>query len=280
MQFSFRKTEDIQDHILTVFFILIAFLFMVFRHDGGLQSARKMSILAISYIEQPLSHVRVYRTALQTNEQLGYQNILLQDELNRLRSVREENRVLREMLGFLETTDYDLIPVRVVAKNLTGINNSMTVNHGRIHGVEPGMPLIAPNGLIGQVILTASGHSQIMPLSNQLFRVSGRIQGSRAYGVVSWSPDEVNELVMNYVPQTIHVPEGSVVETSGFSNQFPSGILIGTVLRAEFDKGRDTQRLFIRPYVSLHQAAEAFIVRFHPEPEVEELFLEYEGLFR
>ncbi len=280
MQFSLRKTDDVRDHVLTVLFLLIAFFLMVFRHDGGLQSVRKVSILAMSYIEQPLSQVRVYRSALQTNEQLGKQNVLLQDELSRLRSAREENRALRDMLGLRDTLDLDLIPVRIVAKNLTGINNSFTINKGSSNGVEAGMPLITPDGLIGQTILSSSGHAQVMPYFNPLFRVSARVQGNRAYGIVSWSTDQSNKLLMQYVPQTIDVPVGSVVETSGFSNQFPPGIPIGTVTLTRPEEGRDTQKIYIRPFVSLHQAAEAFIVRFEPEPEVEELLLQYESLFQ
>ncbi len=280
MQFSLRKTEDIQDHILAVAFIFLAFLFLVVRHEGGLQTVRKVSVVAISFMEQPLGQFRVYRTALQTNEELGRQNIMLQDELSRLRSVQEENRALRDLIGLRDTLDHDLVPAKIVAKTLTGINNSLTINIGSSDGVEPGMALINSEGLIGQVILTSSGHALVMPFNNALFRASARIQGNRAYGIVSWNTEQPNELVMNYVPQTINVETGSVVETSGYSNQFPARIPIGTVIRTEFEEGRDTQQIFIQPFVPLHQIAEAFIVRFEPEPEVDELILQYEGLFQ
>ncbi len=280
MQFSLRKTEDIQDHILAVAFIFLAFLFLVVRHEGGLQTVRKVSVVAISFMEQPLGQFRVYRTALQTNEELGRQNIMLQDELSRLRSAQEENRALRDLIGLRDTLDHDLVPAKIVAKTLTGINNSLTINIGSSDGVEPGMALINSEGLIGQVILTSSGHALVMPFNNALFRASARIQGNRAYGIVSWNTEQPNELVMNYVPQTINVETGSVVETSGYSNQFPARIPIGTVIRTEFEEGRDTQQIFIQPFVPLHQIAEAFIVRFEPEPEVDELILQYEGLFQ
>ncbi len=280
MQFSLRQTEDIQDHILTVVFIFLAFVFMVLRHDGGLQSVRKVSVVAISYLEQPLAQFRVYRTALQTNEELGRQNIMLQDELSRLRSVREENQVLRDMIGLRDTLEHDLLPAKIVAKNLSGINNSVSVNKGSRDGVETGMALISPDGLIGQVIITSPGHALVMPFYNALFRASAQIQGSRAHGIVSWSSEESSELVMNYVPLTIEVSVGSVIETSGFSNRFPSGIPIGTVTRTESMEGRDTQQVFIEPFVSLHQIAEAFVVRYEPEPEVEELLLQFEELFQ
>ncbi|MEX0679856.1 MAG: rod shape-determining protein MreC [Balneolales bacterium] len=280
MQLSLRKTEDIRDHVLTVVIILLAFMLMVLRHEGGLQSVRKASIVVISYLEQPLSQIRVYRTALQTNEQLGQQNILLQDELSRLRSVREENRALRELMALRDTLDHDLIPVKIVAKNLTGINNTLTINRGSDHGVKPGMALVNYEGLIGQVIITSSGYAQVMPLFNALFRSSARIQGSRAYGIVSWGTDQSNELMMSYVPETIDVPIGSVVETSGFSNQFPPHIPIGEVIRTRTETGRDTQQIFIRPFVSLYQIAEAFIVLYEPAAEVDELLLQYDSLFQ
>ncbi|MDI6401741.1 rod shape-determining protein MreC, partial [Balneolaceae bacterium ANBcel3] len=234
----------------------------------------------LSYLEYPLSQIRVYRTALQTNEQLGHQNILLQDELNRLRSLREENRALRELIGLRDTLDHDVIPTQIVAKNLTGFNNSLTINRGSDNEVKPGMALITSDGLIGQVILTTPGHAQVLPFFNALFRASARIQGSRAYGIVSWSMDRSSELVMSYVPQTIHVPVGAIVETSGLSNQFPPRIPIGVVTDVEIEEGRDTQQIFIRPFVSLHQVAEAFVVMYEPEEEIDHLLLQFEDLFQ
>lgn len=280
MQLSLRKTEDLKDHILTAIFIFLAFIFMVNRHDGGLQTVRKASLIAISYIEKPISKFRVYRTALETNEKLGEQNILLQDEISRLRSVKTEIQALRNLLSLKEDYSYDLISVAVVAKNLTGINNSFTVNRGTGDGVKTGMALITSEGLIGQVILATPNHALVLPFSNPLFRVSARIQGNRAYGIVSWNTENPEELVMNYVPRTVNVTINTTVETSGFSNQFPPNIPIGKVIRTEAEEGRDTQQIFIKPFVSLHKASEAFIVLFEPEPEIDDLLKQFETLFQ
>lgn len=280
MQFSLRKTENIQDHVLTVVCILIAFLLMVFRHEGGMQTIRKASVAVVSYMEYPLSHIRVYRSALQTNEELGKQNILLQDQISRLRSAEEENRALRSLLQLENRMQNELLPVQIVAKNLTGINNSLTINRGTLHGVEPGMALINAQGLVGRVILSSSRYSQIMPFYNALFRASARIQGNRAYGIVTSNPELKGELVMAYIPETVAVPIGSVVETSGVSYHIPPYIPIGTVIRTETQEGQDTQMIFIRPFVSLTQIAEGFIVLHEVEHEVEEIIQEYEDLLQ
>lgn len=279
MRFRLLQASELKDHILAGLFLFISFALLITHHEGGLDTIRTTSITVLSYMEQPLSHVRVYRTALQTNQELHEQNIRLQDELSRLRSVEQENRELRRLLDFEQETEHDLKPVRVISKNLTGINNSITVNAGSSDGINVGMPLVNADGLIGRVVLTSNDYSLIMPFTNPLFRVSAQLQETRDHGIVSWHTERHNELIMEYVPQTVEVDTGSVVETSGHGNQFPPNIPIGEVTRVESMTGRDTHRIHVRPFASLHRLAEAYINRYEPVEQVDRLLMEYEEQF-
>ena len=274
-----RRIVDAKDYIIATIILLIAVNLMVTRHDGGLQNARKISITILSYLEQPLSNIRIYRQALTTNTYLHRQNVLLQDELSRLRSAEQQNRVLRELLDLRETSSTPLIPVQVVAKDLTGLNNSLTVNAGSENDVISGMPVINSDGLIGQVILTSNQFSQVLPYSNSLFRVSARVQGTRAYGIVSREADSQYELVLQFIPQTIPVEVGQLVETSGYSNQYPEGIPIGEVVHIEPGEGIETQNIYLRPYADLFTLSEAFIMAFEPDTAITNLQEEQEELF-
>ena len=205
-----QRLADAKDYIIAAVILLFAISLMVSRHDGGLQNARKLSITILSYLEQPLSNIRIYRQALTTNTYLQRQNIQMQDELSRLRSAEQQNRILRDLLNLREESEHPLIPVKVVAKELRGLNNSLTINAGLGDGVKSGMPLVNSDGLVGQITFTADRYAQILPYSNSLFRVSARIQDSRAYGIVSWTGRN-NELMLQHVPQTIPVSEGQIV---------------------------------------------------------------------
>ena len=119
-----------------------------------------------------------------------------------------------------------------------------------------------------------------MPFFNTLFRVSAKLQTSNAYGIVSWKGENIYELELNYVPQTIKVESGEVVVTSGYSNQFPPDIPIGNVIRTEPDKGKDTQRIYIKPFVQLYTIAEGFVVTTKPDTARQALNKEYEALFK
>jgi len=274
-----RRLADAKDYIITALILLIATALMVSRHDGGLQNARKISVTVLSYLEQPLSNIRIYRQALTTNTYLQRQNILLQDELSRLRSADQQNQILQELLNLRDESEHSLIPVQIVAKDLRGLNNSLTVSAGTDDGIQQGMPLMNSDGLVGQVNFTAKNYSQVLPYSNSLFRVSARIQSSRAYGIVSWDGESENELILQYVPQTIPVNVGQIVETSGASNQYPAGIPIGEITAVEPGRGVETQTIYLRAFADLFTLSEAFVVAFEPDTTVNQLINQQEELF-
>lgn len=279
MQFRFPRITDAKDYIITTLILIFATSLMISRHEGGLHNIRKVSVTVLSYLEQPLSNIRIYRQALNTNTYLQRQNVLLQDELSRLRSVEQQNRILRDLLDFRTGYDYPLIPVLVVSKELTSMNNALTVSAGSGDGVHAGMPVINSDGLIGIVLLTTRNHSQVMPYIHSMFKVSARIQGSRAYGIVSWEGSNYHELVMRHVPQTIQVETGQIVETSGFSNQYPPNIPIGEISRIEPEQGLETQIIYLQPFVNLNTLAEGFILGFQPDSTLQDLMDQQQELF-
>jgi len=279
MQFKTLKVGEAKDYIIAAFLILLSVSIAVSRNQGGLNSVRQLSAVTVSILQSPLANIRVYRQALKTNTYLQRQNIILQDELSRLRTIEQENLALRDLLAFRDSSEFKLIPTLIIGKELTGINKSLTINSGSSDGVKEGMPLVTSDGLLGKVIVITSEYSQILPYNNSLFRVSGLIQESQAPGIVSWNGESLTEMVIDFIPQTIPVQEGYTVVTSGFSNEFPAGIPIGSVIRTEIEEGKETQRIFIKPFASLEQASQGFIINFSPDSSLNLLNDKFEEIF-
>ena len=278
MRFQFPRIADAKDHIITGLLLTIAVALMIGRYQGGLNNLRQVSITLFSYLEEPLSSVRVYRQALQTNTYLRKQNVLLLDELSRLRAAEQRNEELRELLQFSRQSELSLYPVQIVGKELNQVTNSLTVDAGSAQGIEKGMPMVSSEGLVGKVIVTADGYSQLMPYLNKLFRVSAKLQQSNAYGIVSWDGQQIDELQLNHIPQTVEVDTGETVVTSGLSNQYPPDIPIGKVVRTTPQEGKDTQIVQIQPFVNLYEIAEGFIVKFQPDTTIQNLNQQYDDL--
>ncbi len=271
MRIDFSKFGNIRDQLITVAVLIIALVLMTARQDDAFQNTRKASITLVSILETPLSNVRVYRKALQTNAVLERQNILLQDQVSRMRSLATENHELRQLLEMREESEHDLVPARIITKNLSGINNNLILNAGEKDGVRSGMPVLNADGLIGTVTLTSNNYSNVLPMLNRQFRASAVIEGTRAFGIVTWEDTGIRELVLRYVPQTVEVTPGTMVKTSGMSLQFPYGIPIGSIKRAEPEPGKETQIIYLDAFVSFYTIAEAHVMLFKPEQELKEL---------
>ena len=279
MRFLQFDTDGIS-HYFHVFIVLLFALILAFtRSQDGLNSLRAVTITAASILEEPVSNVRVYRNALKTNAYLQQQNILLQDELSKLRSIEKENQELKSLLRLEESYNYPLQITRVVTKQLNTLNNSLSVNVGSNEGIQRGMPLINSDGLIGKVILSASNYSQIMPLSHPLFRVSAQIQDNKANGIITWDISSPNYLIMDFVPKTVPIDTGMVIQTSGLGNEFPAGIPIGQVVDFRSQEGTNTQQIKIEPFSKLNEVSEGFIVLFTSDTSLIQLNKEFKQLF-
>ncbi len=279
MRFLQFDTDGIS-HYFHVFIVLLFALILAFtRSQDGLNSLRAVTITAASILEEPVSNVRVYRNALKTNAYLQQQNILLQDELSKLRSIEKENQELKSLLRLGKSYNYPLQITRVVTKQLNTLNNSLSVNVGSNEGIQRGMPLINSDGLIGKVILSASNYSQIMPLSHPLFRVSAQIQDSKANGIITWDISSPSYLIMDFVPKTVPIDTGMVIQTSGLGNEFPAGIPIGQVVDFRSQEGTNTQQIKIEPFSKLNEVSEGFIVLFTSDTNLIQLNKEFKQLF-
>lgn len=271
MQFRVFKVENAKDYVITAIILVLAIGISISRNNDGLNVVRQASITAVSFLEEPLSNIRVYRQALKNNKYLQQQNILLQDELSKLRSIEKENIELRKLLKYKNDSEFNLIPTRIITKKINGINNTFTIDAGARKGIEIGMPVVTSDGLIGKVILSSDSYSQVIPYFNNLFRVSARIQETRTTGIVRWENNNSMELVMNYVPKTVPVDSGFVIETSGFGNDLPGGIPIGSVTRTMQEKGKDTQKIYLSPFNSLSEVSNGFVIKFSPDSSITNL---------
>ena len=279
MRFLQFDTDGISHYFHTFIVLLVALILAFTRSQDGLNSLRAITVIAASILEEPVSNVRVYRNALKTNAYLQQQNILLQDELSKLRSIEKENQELKSLLRLEESYNYPLQITRVVTKQLNTLNNSLSVNVGSNKGIQRGMPLINSDGLIGKVILAASNYSQVMPLSHPLFRVSAQIQDSKANGIITWDISSPSYLIMDFVPKTVTIDTGMVIQTSGLGNEFPAGIPIGQVVDFRSQEGTNTQQLKIEPFSKLNEVSEGFIVLFTSDTSLVQLNNEFNQLF-
>jgi rod shape-determining protein MreC len=162
-----------------------------------------------------------------------------------LEEARLENERLRSLVGFIEARELDAIGARVIGRPTNAWEGVITIDRGSDDGLEVGMPVLAPEGLLGQTVDVAGGSSKVRLITDQRSGVAAIVQASRAEGIVNGSID--GDLSMDYVSQEASVAVGDVVITSGMGGVYPKGLLVGDVLDVQVNENDLYQQIVVRP---------------------------------
>ena len=171
------------------------------------------------------------------DEELEYQIAQLKDTL-------ELNNLLNERV---------MTNAVMINRNLGYWYDTMTVDKGSDDGIEPGMPVVVKNGLIGKVI-TVSPESSVIRLltskSNNKISVKVETNDYYAYGLLTSFNDDNKTYRIEGISQTISIKGDATVTTTGLGDIFPSGILIGRVANITSDSYDLSQIIEVSPSVN------------------------------
>jgi rod shape-determining protein MreC len=185
----------------------------------------------------------------------------LQAELVRLRELEFENEALRRLLGLKEQSQTgELLPVSVIASDVSALVQSITVDRGAQDGVQVNMPVVTWKGLVGRVVRVNATTARVLLLTDLNSTVSVRIQDpdSRATGIARGRAN--NTLLLEHVPQQERLAPGHLVITSGLGGIYPAGLVVGRVeqvIRQDFDV---FQRATIRPEADMARLEHMYII--------------------
>ena len=72
-----------------------------------------------------------------------------------LREVSVENNRLRELLSFKKGFAYDMLPAEIIGRDPSSWFKTILINKGSHDGVERGLGVITPQGVVGKVVAVA-----------------------------------------------------------------------------------------------------------------------------
>lgn len=148
----------------------------------------------------------------------------------------KENNELKKLLSVEKSlSDYEIVYATVVERNNSYWNNSVTINKGVLDGIEEGMAVVDYNGLVG-VIERANDNNSLVKLiistekyNNISVKILSDVEINKLLKVSN------NKLIIEGINKNSNVKVGDKVVTSGLSNKFPSGIIVGKVSSIDSD---------------------------------------------
>ena len=155
----------------------------------------------------------------------------LQKEVTELKSALELNSTLSE---------YTYINATVVNRNIGYWYNSITIDKGSKNGVKKGDAVIISKGLVGKIISVSNFSSTVKLLTSDEIsnKISVKINSNNEYlyGLLIGYDREHNIYKIEGITNSDSIKEGDLVTTTGLTDYFPSGILIGKVSKIVKDE--------------------------------------------
>jgi rod shape-determining protein MreC len=197
---------------------------------------------------------------------LNKKNQELVNAVARYRSFSEDayksNQVsLVKVLDSVYIQQYEFIPAVVINNSVNKLNNYLTLNMGTKQGIDKGMAVISPMGIVGIVKESSDNFSSVISLLNQNLRVSGMIQRNGYFGSINWDGVDYQRVILSDLPSHVEVLKGDTVVTSGYSAMFPKGELIGVVDGIEKSERGDFLKVQVKLSVNFKNLAHVMVVK-------------------
>ena len=182
------------------------------------------------------------------------------EECNDLKSVYEENAKLKEQLDNLaresamnevltnelndlkEIMDIDHLPTEyqvkytnVIARDAQNWNNQVTINLGKISGVQEGMAVVNAQGMIGTITSVSEISSTVTLLSSETSKSQLPVMilsgDEEYYGLLNRYNINTHKYSITLLSDVETIEKDAKVVTSGLGGKgkSPKGILVGTV---------------------------------------------------
>jgi len=124
---------------------------------------------------------------------------------------------------------YRYISAKVISNSTNKRNNFVMINKGSYQGIKNHMGVILGNRIVGQVVGVSTHFSWIMSMLNKESRISGKIKKNNQLVNIEWPGGNYRHGSVKEIPKHVEVRIGDTIITSGNSDIFPEGILIGTI---------------------------------------------------
>jgi rod shape-determining protein MreC len=198
--------------------------------------------------------------AWRENQQLHLRITALEIENQRLRTGGQENLRLRQLLGLPPYRNFPMRPVEILSFSGEGLVTAATLSAGKRAGIREGDPVVTVEGLLGRVSEVWPDLSRAVLLTDPNVAVACEVESIGVLGVLKFSSAPRPRLELTNVPMGDTVKVGQRVLTSGLSQHFPRGLLVGSVASLGRDPSGLTQDIEIAPAARLSRVRHAFVL--------------------
>ena len=254
--FKFKKKSLI--YILVCVFLLLLFSSLIPALRTPAFTILKYPLTLFTLAGREVHGVIFYHRNFLQNERLKKEVDLLRQKINSVNEVFLENRRLKSIVSFKQKAPFKVIPARVIGRSADNWASIAVIDKGSHQGIKRGHVVITHLGVAGKVIEVTDSTSKIMLINDPGLGVSAMGQRSRQEGLVSGTLG--GSLIMKYLPKDADIQVSDVIITSGLTEAYPKGLLIGRVINIGEEFSGLSRYAIIKPAVNLSGIEELLVI--------------------
>lgn len=215
-----------------------------------------------------------------TRESLEQEIALLRISAELQASILEENRRLREAVGFAQKSMNNLVPAPVLSRGgALGAARTIRIGKGSAHGLKRGSVVVVPDGVVGRVDEVSLHTADVLLITSPDCRVAAEVaavgdgeqEAPRVRGIVFgeggrmadgrlsmfWAADPLR---VKYLKRDAVIAPRTEVFTSGLGGVFPAGLRLGWVLESFVGSSELYREATLLPAVDFQSLEVVFVL--------------------
>ena len=124
---------------------------------------------------------------------------------------------------------YQYVTAKVISNTNNKRNNFLMLDKGTDQGMQNHMGVIIGNRIVGQVVSVSEHFSWVMSVLNKDSRISGKFKKNNQLVNIEWNGGSYRIGDVKEIPKHVAIQKDDTIITSGNSDIFPEGMLIGTI---------------------------------------------------
>lgn len=235
---------------------------------GAFSRVQSVTSSGVRGVRDVWSNYSELRGALEENQALKQQLAELEVRLQEQRALAARTGKLTELLELKAATPLPTIAAEVIGgnPNATPGIREITIGRGTADGLQAGMAVIAPRGIVGRVVGYPAAHAaRVQLIIDSNAALGALIERTRTGGLVEGAAGQP-PLRMQMVSMLADVQQGDLVVSSGIDGIYPKGYAIGSIDAIEREQGASTLGLRVRPAVDFNSLEEVLVVLVPPRP--------------
>ena len=202
--------------------------------------------------------ILTYRIIIRENRRLSSEVDNLKKRIVDLQEASHENKRLRELLAFKETSNREITPAQIIGWDSSPWSKTILINKGAKEGLTPNAAVVSSSGLVGRIVELGPRVARVILITDPNSRVGAIIQRTREQGAVEGKGGLCR---MKYISSEAEVKQGDMVISSGKGEIYPKGLVIGKIVKTASSDDGLFQTAIIQPAVNFSKLEEVLCLR-------------------